>query len=191
MNAKWKSGALAAAAVLAVSAVGVASAERDATGPTAAASAPPEMRQLDFLLGSWRCTFSVPVPGGGPSTTGEVVSTVKPVLGGQWYEWNALTVPTETSPEPKASRWLFGGWNATEGTFTAFYLDDRGHRGVSTSPGARDGHVVFSGPFTTPRGPATYVDDFQPQGRNRFTDTISVKTGDQVTPGGSVDCRRT
>ncbi|WP_179120000.1 DUF1579 family protein [Streptomyces tsukubensis] len=154
-------------------------------------TAPAEMHKLDFLLGSWRCPTTVTAPGG-PSETSVVVGTIKPVLGGAWYQWDALRLPNEQMPEKALSRWMIGGWNAASETFTALYTDDRGTHGEeSTEPGAaQDGHMKFTGEYSMPTGKFEFIDEFTKISDDHFRDTISAKKGDQFVPAGSVECYR-
>ncbi len=97
-----------------------------------------------------------------PSETSVVVGTIKPVLGGAWYQWDALRLPNEQMPNKALSRWMIGGWNATDKTFTALYNDDRGTYGVEhTEPGAAtDGHARFTGQYTIAGKKFTFIDEF-------------------------------
>jgi len=162
-----------------------------ATTTTGSTSAPEEMRDLDFLLGSWRCPTTVTAPGA-PSETSVVVGTIKPVLGGAWYQWDALRLPNEQMPQKALSRWMIGGWNATDQTFTALYTDDRGTHGEETTePGAAtDGHLKFIGEYTMAKGKYTFIDEFTRISDDHFQDLISAKDGDEVVPAGSVECYR-
>ncbi|WP_225829262.1 DUF1579 family protein [Streptomyces naphthomycinicus] len=196
MRARTRAGVVAVAAVLGLSTVWSVSAageERPAKSPKArSGSVPEEMHQLDFLLGSWRCPTTVTAPGS-PSETSVVVGTIKPVLGGAWYQWDALRLPNEQMPNKALSRWMIGGWNATDRTFTALYTDDRGTYGVEhTEPGAASsGQAKFTGQYTMAKGKFTFIDEFTKVDDDHFRDVISAKdAGGNVVPAGSVECYR-
>ncbi|MEU6668499.1 DUF1579 family protein [Streptomyces sp. NPDC046727] len=196
MRARTRAGIVAVAAGLGLSTVWSVSAVGEEGGtktPAAQRGAvPEEMHQLDFLLGSWRCPTTVTAPGS-PSETSVVVGTIKPVLGGAWYQWDALRLPNEQMPRKALSRWMIGGWNATDKTFTALYTDDRGSYGVEhTEPGAAsDGHAKFTGQYTIGKGKFTFIDEFTKISDDHFRDEISAKDSNGgVVPAGSVECYR-
>ncbi|WP_430382299.1 DUF1579 family protein [Streptomyces sp. P10-4] len=196
MRARTRAGIVAVAAALGLSTVWSVSAAGEDGRPTSRAhktgTAPAEMHRLDFLLGSWRCPTTVTAPGS-PSETSVVVGTIKPVLGGAWYQWDALRLPNEQMPNKALSRWMIGGWNATDKTFTALYNDDRGTYGVEhTEPGAAtDGHARFTGQYTIAGKKFTFIDEFTKISDDHFRDVISAKDAEgTIVPAGSVECYR-
>jgi hypothetical protein len=54
----------------------------------------------------------------------------------------------------------------------------------------KDGHLLFTGDFTSVRGVTTFIDDYTVPGRGHFRETISQKSGDTFIPAGTVDCYR-
>jgi len=170
-------------------AVPAAAVARSAAKPST--TAPTEMHALDFLLGNWKCTTTVAIPGE-PATVSTVYGHIYPVLGGNWYEWDAHRLPSTSLPTELTSHWLFGGWDATSATFTTIYYDDGGNHGQETSIGSGwvAGNLKFTGSFTSPAGAFTYVDDFTVSGGNQFTDTISVEVSGTSIQAGTGVCDR-
>jgi Protein of unknown function (DUF1579) len=171
-----------------VGAAAKGSAEHDAVaGPPA--SGPADMRALDVLLGTWRCTSVVLPPGRSP-VKGVVHGTLAPVLGGAWYEWNFTQEPNEVVPRPQLGRYSFG-WNPATSKFVAIYYDDRGNYLVETTPGSDwdDGHLRFSGTTTIPgEGQVHFTDDITSRGPGHFRNEVSITVDGVTRLHGTLDC---
>ncbi len=152
--------------------------------------APPQIRDLDFLLGSYTCDYTPP-PGGNPAV---LTLNTKRAMGGHYLYTDATLEPGNV-----VGRSSFG-WNPVDGKFITQYHDNWGSSGNYTSSGWKDGHLIFKGPLTqviTPNasGQTTGVkldlkDDYQVLGPGHFKDTTSFTFPDGSTLQGSYDCRR-
>lgn len=186
-------GALGLVVGPAVSASGSAAPGAAASRSTAepGSTAPAAMHALDFMLGNWKCITTVALAGA-PATVNTVYGHIYPVLGGNWYEWDAHRLPSTSLPTELTSHWLFGGWDATSSTFSTIYYDDGGNHGQETSIGSgwADGHLKFTGSFTSPEGLFSYIDDFTVSGTKQFTDTISIDLAGNWVQAGSGVCDR-
>ncbi|MET7766722.1 hypothetical protein [Streptomyces sp. NPDC005336] len=151
---------------------------------------PPQMRGLDFLLGSYACDYTPP-PGGKPAV---LHLTTRRAMGGHYFYTDATLEPGNV-----VGRSSFG-WNPVDGTFINQYHDNWGSSGNYTSTGWKDGHLTFKGPLiqvitphATGKSPGVkldLVDDYQLLGPGHFKDTTSFTFPDGSTLRGSYDCRR-
>ncbi|WP_086710017.1 hypothetical protein [Streptomyces antimycoticus] len=152
--------------------------------------APPQIRDLDFLLGSYTCEYTPP-PGG---TAAVLKLTTRRALGGHYFYTDATLDPGNV-----VGRSAFG-WNPVDGKFINQYHDNWGSSGNYTSSGWKDGHLIFKGPLTqviTPNATGQtsgvkldLMDDYQVLGRGHFKNSTSFTFPDGSTLQGSYDCRR-
>ncbi|WP_307821561.1 hypothetical protein [Streptomyces coffeae] len=152
--------------------------------------APPQMRDLDFLLGTYTCDYTPP-PGGKPAVLG---MTTKKAMGGHYYYTDATLEPGKV-----VGRSSFG-WNPVDNTFINQYHDNWGSSGNYSSPGWKNGHLMFKGPLnqvvTPDAGGSTegiklgLVDDYQILGPGHFRDNTSFTFPDGTVLRGSYDCHR-
>lgn len=152
--------------------------------------APPQIRALDFLLGSYRCDYTPP-PG---SRAAVMHLTTKRAMGGHYYYTDATLEPGQV-----VGRSSFG-WDPVGGRFIVQYHDNWGSSATYSSPGWRNGHLVFKGPLSQVVTPSAtgrtegvhmdVVDDYQVLGPGHFKDATSFTFPDGTTLRGSYDCRR-
>ncbi len=152
--------------------------------------APPQMRDLDFLLGTYTCDYTPP-PGGKPAV---LRMTTKKAMGGHYYYTDATLEPGKV-----VGRSSFG-WNPVDKTFINQYHDNWGSSGTYTSSGWKNGHLIFKGPLNQVVKPDAsgntegiklgLVDDYQILGPGHFKDNTSFTFPDGNVLRGSYDCRR-
>ncbi|MFF7653920.1 hypothetical protein ACFZCY_29515 [Streptomyces sp. NPDC007983] len=152
--------------------------------------APPQMRALDFLLGSYTCAYTPP-PG---SRAAVMHLTTKRAMGGHYFYTDATLEPGHV-----VGRSSFG-WDPVDGKFIVQYHDNWGSSANYSSPGWRNGHLVFKGPLSQVVTPSAagktdgvnmdVVDDYHMLGPGHFKDATSFTFPDGTTLRGSYDCRR-
>lgn len=152
--------------------------------------APPQMRELDFLLGTHRCDY-IPPPIEKPAT---VWMTVHKALGGHYYYNSVVFVPGDIHAL------LVYGWNPVDQTFVGQYHDTWGTTGAVNSPGWQDGHLVFTGSVNQVAAPsATGVaagvrlalqDDYTIVGDGQFTLVQTFTLPDGTSYQGRYECHR-
>ncbi|MEU1791951.1 hypothetical protein ABZ553_39985 [Streptomyces sparsogenes] len=149
--------------------------------------APPQMREIDFLLGKYTCTYDV--PGQDRKKTFYAHTTRK--LGGHYYETETL-IPQDNL----RGRQTFG-WNPVDGKYFTQFHDDWGSSGTTESPGAEDGVFTFTGAYLLVRKPAadghavgdraTVKDEIKQLGPGHYQD-VQTLTFDNFTFSLSYDC---
>ncbi|NGO72956.1 DUF1579 family protein [Streptomyces boncukensis] len=179
----------AAGSARAAGASGARSAE-PAAGPRSTLPAPPQMRKLAPLIGSWRCIDN-PEPG--------TPRTVMYVKTQRSMDGHYVTIDAKTASGDLHGRTVWG-WNPVDKNYIGQYHDDWGTSSTTTSPGWQDGHLKFKGPLVQvakpdPAGDAEgahmdLVDDYTVVGKHHFKvrSTVSLKDGQAWVH--DYDCRR-
>ncbi|MFT2016581.1 DUF1579 family protein [Streptomyces sp. 796.1] len=188
-------------ALVAVGPVGAEPADKDKDGASAPSqhvrpvkpgplAAPPQVKGLDFLLGTFACSYAPP-PGSKPAT---MTMTTKRAMGGHYYYTDATMQPGDV-----VGRATFG-WDPVAKKFINQYHDNWGSHGNYAAEPWKDGHLVFNGALSqvvkpSPTGETTGVpidlrDDYQVVNRNHFTNHQTMTFSDGTVLRGSYDCRR-
>nr|QFU19824.1 hypothetical protein [Actinomadura sp.] len=151
--------------------------------------APPQMRALDFMLGSYKC-MDTP-PGGGEQIENYI--TTKRDIGGHYLDSAMVT------PDLVVGRRVFG-WNPVDRRFMSEYHDDWGVQGNSYSEGWKNGHLIFTGTVKlvkkpSPTGNAEGVevnvkDDMVILSRNHYTNTQTTSVPGGISVQHFYDCRK-
>ncbi|MBQ1123887.1 hypothetical protein [Streptomyces sp. B15] len=143
---------------------------------------PPQMREMQRLLGSWKCVEVSPPPPNGIEKTVSYVK-VKKAMGGH-FSYSTISIEPGTIRARDVT-----GWNPVDRVYFRQYHDNWGTTSITTSPGWKDGHLVFTGEFIgvsepDPDGEAEgahmkLTDDYKWIGPGRFdvTSTVSLPGG--------------
>lgn len=152
--------------------------------------APPQIRGLDFLLGTFSCDYAPP-PGSKPAT---MTMTTKRAMGGHYYYTDATMQPGDV-----VGRATFG-WDPVAKKFINQYHDNWGSNGNYSAAPWKDGHLIFSGALSqvvkpSPSGetsgvPIDLQDDYEVVNKNHFTNHQTMTFADGTVLKGSYDCRR-
>lgn len=135
------------------------SAEPTATDTASSAPVPPQIKQLDFLLGTLNCVYSDGT---------KLTARVKPVLGGTYVQMS-IDSTNALGNETINGKWILG-WDATDSDFISYYYDNLLNQGTSTSPGWQDGNFTLIGQYVlTGHGHLNLKDEFVPIDANHFT----------------------
>jgi len=114
--------------------------QRLAADPAAAAALgrpAPQMREMDWLVGTWDVTAQVEGRSGPPETGTSVVTLV---LGGTWLEIRD-TYPSGTQDLG------YVGYSAMEGRWVNVVFDSLMNANRSTAPAWENGRIVFEGDY--------------------------------------------
>ncbi|GAA2100724.1 hypothetical protein GCM10009801_73430 [Streptomyces albiaxialis] len=103
--------------------------------------APPQMKALDPLLGNWKCVQTDPKPPEGSEGTVSYMTTHRSLNGHYLYSDVIL------NPGNLRGRQVFG-WNPVKHEYIRYSYDDWGTSESGTSPGPKDGRLVFRGSGT-------------------------------------------
>jgi hypothetical protein len=205
-NRRFTAGLAGAALVLTVPAVATAassSGDRDgasaeprspvrtkATAPAEPLPAPPQLRALDFMVGSFKC---LDTPSTGETPFYDYIVTRREV-GGHFYSSTMWTPKVIRSQRTWA-------WDPVNQKIVSQYRDDWGVIATSTAPApGPDGKVVSSGPVTLVISPsatgqadgidATVTEETRPVGKGRFSDVQSTTFANGFVVTHTLDCRK-
>ncbi|MEA2604112.1 MAG: hypothetical protein QOF89_5104 [Acidobacteriota bacterium] len=124
-------------------------------------AAPPgpgsELGQLSFFAGEWSCKGHVEATPFGPAHATQATVHLSKELGGFWYVGHYAEKKTAENPQPMSFEFVEGYAPAAK-TFTLDGFDAFGNRSHQTSPGWKDGKLVYVGE-STGDGPATPARD--------------------------------
>jgi hypothetical protein len=191
-------GAVGVALSLAAVGVAPASASPATTEPRLTSvvfPAPPQVRQLDFLLGKYNCRL--PNEPDGPV---RVSMSTQRGLDGHYY-YNEIRQFFYSAAVPDVHALGVYGWNPVDQKILLQYHDNWGSSGTGSSPGWQDGHLRFAGDILQVTGPSptgvapgihmTLTDDWFVVNPGHFTlgQVITLPDGNSTT--GALDCRRT
>lgn len=202
--AKWSVlAAIAATALIASVALGsggsagAASVAGGKTNQTESAAvlnpAAQQMSQLNFLLGSFKCS-TAPYPGFGKLPMYE---TTRKILDGNYYQ--QVVKITFPGAGTFTADWTLG-WDSVDHNYIAQYFDNLGTTGTATSTGWKNGHLVFPGQYVkvvTPGGASgsatgakeTAEDDYTIAGSGHYIDTSEILKDGKWTVAGASNCQ--
>jgi uncharacterized protein DUF1579 len=129
-------------------------AKKPAAGAPAAAAQPkppagppkpaPEMKQLDFFLGTWKCDGKMLANPMGPEHAMKTTATGKTDLDGFWVSVRVEEKKTKDSPMPIKGNFQMT-YDAAGKKFQAVWVDNFGGWGPATSTGWEGDKMTFTG----------------------------------------------
>jgi hypothetical protein len=169
-----------------------------AGAPAAAAAAPampapkpaPELDQLKFLLGKWRCDgkqFANPMFG--PEHTFKATAESKAASDGFW---NQFTYEEKKSKEHHGFKTTgLWGWDQGSKRLVRAAAANSGDWDLGSAPGLEGDKIVWTGDFSGPIGHLGYRHTFVKKSDKEWGFTLEVKdpTG-KLTPTSEISCKR-
>lgn len=152
---------------------------------------PPQMSQLDFLLGNWKCVVTTQGHGQ-PTMTNTTYLSARSILGGHWLEVRSLQLPSTSNPQRVVARQVYG-WDPAAQQFTTYYFDDADGQGTGSAPQVTTGHAVFTGTYLFNGFRHIGRDDLYSPAPDKLYNDVSVameSTPDQLFPVGTARCDR-
>jgi hypothetical protein len=148
-------------------------------------AASPSLRDLDFLLGKYRCEFD------GNPTVGDSTVFVKtvPILSGRYYELNIKQVKPDV-PDLNG-KWVIG-WSDAESRFVSYYYDEKMMHGSAFAPARSGATLTFTGTyFLAGQGVIEVRDEFVVRDNNHYEiDEYVRRNGGDWIFFDHQDCRR-
>uniref|UniRef100_UPI0013F178B4 hypothetical protein n=1 Tax=Actinomadura roseirufa TaxID=2094049 RepID=UPI0013F178B4 len=152
-------------------------------------SPPPQMRELDFMLGSFKC---LDTPSTGQEPFYDYITTRRS-MGGHYYEsvmWTPGVIRAQRT-------W---GWDPVGRKYLSQYRDDWGVAATSTAGPVKDGRLVSTGPVTlvikpSPTGEAEGIkadvkEEIRALGRDHHTNVQSTTFPNGFVVTHTLDCHR-
>ena len=163
-------------------------------GGTAPGYVPPQMQDLSFLIGRFRCCYTASTPLAPDEEPTILYMSSSWTLNGNYVSQSQYATPTGLRAT------AVYGWNPVDQRFFAQYHDTWGSNGTEVSAGRwQNGHLIFTGPVLLVTAPSatgeaeglmlTVKDDFtvSESGYILFQEYILP---DGTAHHGSYDCRR-
>ncbi|SEP53557.1 DUF1579 family protein [Amycolatopsis saalfeldensis] len=134
---------------------------------------PDQMKELDFLLGTWKCDAEVSMQG--LPAKSQMVGVIHPIHDGKWYQWDIQSLA-------RAGRttWV-AGWNPAASNFQVYFYDNHGLHGSEASVGSswESGKLKFTGTMYTHEGKVEVIDEFTRIDENSFHDDFYIRVNDE------------
>jgi hypothetical protein len=159
--------------------------------PAAPAFKPaPELEQLKFLRGRWRCDgkqFASPMFG--PEHTFTAVAEGKPMVDGFWDQYTYEERKTKDHHGLKVQgQW---GWDQGAKHLVRVAVTNAGDWDSGTAPGLEGDKIIWTGEFSGLLGRMAYRHTFTRKSDKEWTHALELKdpTG-KFTPTNEVTCKR-
>jgi len=166
--------------------------------PAAAAAAPampalkpaPELDQLKFLMGRWRCDgkqFGSPLFG--PEHTFKATAENKPAVDNFW---DLYTYEEKKSKEHHGVKVQgFWGWDQGAKKLVRVGASNAGDWDVGSAPGLEGDKIVWTGDFSGAAGRMGYRHTFTKKSDKEWSHTLEIKDpSGKFVPVSEVDCKR-
>jgi hypothetical protein len=138
---------------------------------------PPELDQIKFFIGSWKCDFKIEPGPMGPGGTEKGTVTIEPDLDGFFLAGVYLIPATKTHPTMKTRFYL--GYDRGAKQFLFLGVDNMGGWMKQSSPGFEGDKIVYPGEISmmnkTLKGRTTFIK--QGDGELTFLDELGDGKG--------------
>ena len=172
-----------------------AAANAPAKGPAAAPAAPalkpaPELDQLKFLMGRWRCDgkqFGSPTFG--PEHTFKATAESKPAVDNFWDQYTYEEKKSKDHHGVKVSG--FWGWDQGAKKLVRVGASNAGDWDVGSAPGLEGDKIVWTGDFSGAAGHMGYRHTFTKKSDKEWSHMLEIKDpSGKFVPVSEVDCKR-
>lgn len=169
------------------------------SGGTAAATAAPampvmkpapELEQLKFLMGRWRCEGKqLASPTFGPEHTFKATAENKPAVDGFWDQYTYEEKKSKEHHPVKVQG--FWGWDQGSKKLVRVGASNAGDWDEGSAPGLEGDKIVWTGEFSGPAGRMAYRHTFTKKTDREWMHTLEIKdpTGKFETVT-EVDCKK-
>ena len=183
-----------AAAVLASTSLALAQTESKPASqvtpaPAGQPSAPPELEQIKFFIGSWTCTGTVNASDFGPAH--KTRSTVKTHsdLDGFWYSGVVQELKTAENPHPVKGVFHMT-YDGAKKQFALMWVDNFGGWSMEFSPGLQGDTLAWEGEANMMGTKIPSRDKFVKKGEDGLTHAYDFQMKGQWTTVGEETCKR-
>jgi len=166
-----------------------------AAAPAAAAVMPPakpapELDQLKFLMGKWRCDgkqFGSPLFG--PEHTFKATAENKSAVDNFWDQYTYEEKKSKDHHGVKVSG--FWGWDQGAKKLVRVGASNAGDWDVGSAPGLEGDKIVWTGDFSGAAGRMGYRHTFTKKSDKEWSHTLEIKDpSGKLVPVSEVDCKR-
>jgi hypothetical protein len=149
----------------------------------------PELAQLEWFAGTWRCQGDVPASPMGPARKSRSSVTIRPDFGGFWYSGVVREDKTPDHPHP-----MHGTFHETYDTgkkqFLLLWVDNYGGWATETSPGWNGDKKVYEGEGAMGGKMLPVRDTFVKQGAGQMSHKAEMKLDGRWTILGDEVCKK-
>ena len=149
----------------------------------------PEMSQLKYFAGSWKCLGDAPASPFGPAHKTQSTQTVKSDLDGFWYAFTLAEMKTASNAQPVKGM-AHIGYDAKGKQFMMMWADNFGTWSTEMSPGWQGDTMVWTGDQMMMDEKATARDTFVKKSDSEFTHKYELNMKGQWTPILDETCKK-
>ena len=160
-----------------------------AQAPAAPVKPAPELDQLKFFEGSWRCDGKVPAGPMGPEHAYKSTFKVKKDLDGFWYVADYEQKKSKENPVPIRARAYFG-YDGGAKRYVLGVHDNAGGLMSATSPGWDGERMIAAGDGTAMGQKVAFRDTFTKKGERELVWLGEMKMGKDWMVVGNDTCKR-
>jgi len=161
-----------------------------AAPPMPAMKPAPELDQLKFLMGRWRCDGKqLGSPLFGPEHTFKATAENKPAVDNFWDQYTYEEKKSKEHHGVKVSG--FWGWDQGAKKLVRVGASNAGDWDVGSAPGLEGDKIVWTGDFSGAAGRMGYRHTFTKKSDKEWSHTLEIKDpSGKFVPVSEVDCKR-
>jgi hypothetical protein len=149
----------------------------------------PEMSQVKYFAGSWKCSGDAPASPFGPAHKTQSTMTLKLDLDGFWYAGMMTEMKTASNPHPVKGM-VHVGYDASAKQYVVLWLDNFGSWATEMSPGWQGDTMMFTGDQMVMGEKAGARDTFVKKSDTEYTHKFELQMKGQWSPIVDETCKK-
>ena len=149
----------------------------------------PEMSQIKYFAGSWKCTGDAPASPFGAAHKTESSLILKSDLDGFWYSGPLAEMKTASNTQPVRGM-VHIGYDATGKQFAMVWVDNFGSWATEMSPGWQGDTMVWTGDMMVMGEKDTARDTYVKKSDTEFTHKFELNMKGQWSPIVDETCKK-
>jgi Protein of unknown function (DUF1579) len=149
----------------------------------------PELAELKWFAGTWRCEGDVPASPMGPARKGRSTVTIRPDLGGFWYTGSVREDKTPNNANPVQGM-FHETYDTAKKQFLLLWVDNYGGWATETSRGWDGDKRVYEGEGVMGGQKMPVRDTFVKKGEGQMSHQAEMKMDGRWTTLGDEVCKK-
>jgi hypothetical protein len=149
----------------------------------------PEMSQVKYFAGSWKCSGDAPASPFGPAHKTQSSLTLKSDLDGFWYAGTMAEMKTASNTQPVKGM-VHIGYDPKGKQYAMVWVDNFGSWATEMSPGWQGDTQVWTGDMMVMGDKTTARDTFVKKSDNEFTHKFELNMKGQWAPIVDETCKK-
>jgi hypothetical protein len=149
----------------------------------------PEMSQIKYFAGAWKCSGDAPASPFGPAHKTQSSLTLKSDLDGFWYAGTMAEMKTASNTQPVKGM-LHLGYDPKGKQYAMVWVDNFGSWATEMSPGWQGDTMVWTGDMMAMGDKTGARDTFVKKSDNEFTHKFELNMKGQWAPIVDETCKK-